>query len=80
MGVRRAVLQVNVAEAKARFAEIIRKAMSGQEVVIAKDHKPVVRVVPVESVRRVRKPGSAKGRVWLASDFDDTPRDFRKYT
>jgi prevent-host-death family protein len=76
----RSAAQYNVAEAKARFAELVRRAMSGEEVVIAKDHKPVVRMVPVGPAPGVRRPGSAKGRVWLAADFDATPRDFKKYS
>jgi len=75
-----AAAHFNVAQAKARFAELVRRAMSGEEVVIAKDHRPVVRLVPVDPPRGTRRPGSAKGRVWLAPDFDDTPADFRKYT
>ena len=73
-------VQVNVAKAKARFSELVRRAMSGDEVVIARDNRPVVRLTPVEPRRRTREPGSAKGRVWVAPDFDETPRDFRKYS
>lgn len=76
----RAATQFNVAEAKARFAELVRRAMSGEKVVIAKDRWPVVRLVPIDDRRRTRRPGAAKGKVWVAPDFDETPRDFRKYT
>ena len=36
-------------------------------------------VSALDQPRRPRRPGSAKGRVWVASDFDKTPRDFKDY-
>jgi len=38
--------QFNVAEAKARFSQLIQKALAGEDVVIAKDNKPLVKLVP----------------------------------
>jgi prevent-host-death family protein len=72
-------LLVNVAEAKARFSMLVRKALSGEEVVIAKDNKPLLRLVPLEEKRGPRKPGSAKGQIKMAPDFDATPADFAEY-
>jgi prevent-host-death family protein len=81
MGSRKSPAQFNVAEAKARFSELVRKAMSGEEVVIARDNRPVLKLVPVETRRTSRRrPGSAKGQIWMAADFDETPADFRDYT
>lgn len=70
----------NVGEAKARFSELVRKALLGEEVVIAKDHKPLLKLVPLEPPKGPRQPGSAKGQVWMAADFDETPEDFKEYT
>lgn len=67
---------VNIAEAKARLSELVEKAASGEEILIARDHKPVARLVPVARARGPRKPGSAKGQVWIAPDFGDIPPDF----
>jgi prevent-host-death family protein len=69
----------NIAEAKARFSELVQKAMLGEEVIIAKDNKPVVKLVALTPPQQVRKPGSAKGRIWMAPDFDATPEDFTDY-
>lgn len=71
--------QFNVAEAKARFSELVQKAVSGEEVVIAKDNRPLLRLVPLGVPGGRRKPGSAKGRIWMAADFDRTPEDFEDY-
>ncbi len=35
-------MQFNIAEAKARFPELVQKALLGEEVIIAKDHKPLL--------------------------------------
>jgi len=73
------VPQFNVAEAKARFSELVQKAVSGEEVVIARDNRPLLRLVPLGATSGPRKPGSAKGRIWMAPDFDRTPEDFEAH-
>lgn len=69
----------NVAEAKAQFSGLVRRALAGEEIVIAKDHKPIVKLVALDSPKKARTPGSAKGHVRLAKDFDGTPVDFKDY-
>jgi prevent-host-death family protein len=71
--------QFNVAEAKARFSELVQKAVSGEDVVIARDNRPLLRLVPLAAPAGKRKPGSARGRVWISPDFDRTPEDFEDY-
>ena len=71
--------QVNIAQAKARFSELVRKAISGEEVVIARDNKPLLKLVPLTADPKPRKPGGARGKIWMAPDFDDTPADFKEY-
>jgi prevent-host-death family protein len=75
---RRPARQYNVAEAKARLSDLVRKALVGEEVVIAKDHKPLVKLVPL-TPGGARIPGTAKGLVTIAPDFDQTPDDFADY-
>ena len=77
--VKRNLRYVNIAEAKTRLSELVEKAASGEEIVIARDHKPVAKLVPVRSHAR-RVPGSAQGQVWIAPDFDETPADLQDYT
>ena len=40
---------VNVQEAKTRLSQLLQAAERGEEVVIARDGKPVVRLVPVDA-------------------------------
>ena len=77
---RRRAAYVNIAEAKARLSELVDRAARGEEVVIARDHTPVARLVPAERAPGPRKPGSARGQVWIADDFNDVPADFDDYT
>ena len=43
-------MQFNIAEAKARFSELVQKALLGEEVIIAKDHKPLLKLVPLRAI------------------------------
>jgi len=72
--------QLNIAEAKAHFSEIIRKALRGEEIVIAKNSKPLLKLVPIQSPQSDRVPGSAKTLILsLSPDFESTPSDFHEY-
>ena len=61
-------MQVNVHEAKTQLSKLIEAALRGEEVVIARDHKPVVRLVPVEA-RRAFRFGSLAHLAGTAPDF-----------
>lgn len=72
--------QVNIAEAKAHFSELVDRALSGEEVIIARDGKPLLRLAPLHAPKgKRRRPGTARGRLKVASDFDSTPEDFDEY-
>lgn len=62
---------VNVYEAKTQLSRLIERALAGEDVVIARAGRPVVRLVPVDNQPVRRRPGSARGQIHLADDFDD---------
>jgi len=68
--------QFNLAEAKARFSELVQKALLGEEVIVAKKNKPLVKIVAIKPVGR--KPGTNKG-IWMSPDFDEPLDDFAGY-
>ena len=70
--------QFNISEAKARFSELVEKALAGDEVVVARDNKPLLKLVPLGDGGRPRQPGSARGQVRMAEDFDEPIRDFEQ--
>lgn len=65
----------NIHDAKSRLSRLIEAALSGEDVIIQKAGKPVVRLVPIAPPAIVRKSGAWKGRVRIAEDFDETPAD-----
>lgn len=65
--------KVNMHEAKTKLSSLVEKAVSGEDVVIAKSGAPMVRLVPVKRDGRPRVPGRFKGRISLAADFEQTP-------
>jgi prevent-host-death family protein len=61
---------VNIYDAKTRFSKLVAEVEAGATVVIARDGKPVCKLVPLE--HRPLRSGSAKGDgSWLGPDFDD---------
>jgi prevent-host-death family protein len=70
----------NIAEFKAHLSNLVNRALAGEEVIVARDNKPLLKLVPIESAPARRKPGSARGLVKLTADFDATPSDFDEYT
>lgn len=70
----------NIAEAKADFSRLVKRAMLGEEIIIAKHNKAVLKLVPLDRPKEPRKPGSGKGQIlYVAPDFDATPRGFEEY-
>lgn len=67
--------QVNVYEAKTQLSRLIDRAMAGEDVVIARAGTPMVRLVPVGARPSGRTPGSARGQIRIAADFDDLPAE-----
>lgn len=65
----------NIYEAKTNLSKLIQEALEGQEVIISKAGKPLVRLVPYQSQNIVRQPGYWKGKVKIAKDFDKLPSE-----
>ena len=63
-------VQVNIYEAKSKLSKLINQVIAGEEVIVAKSGKPVAKIVPFEKPTQNRKPGSAKGKLIIADDFD----------
>lgn len=66
-------MQYNVHAAKTQLSKLIEAALSGEEVVIAKGARPVVRLVPIpQSGFRM---GVLAGQLGALPDFDPLPED-----
>lgn len=52
--------QFNIAEAKAKLSELLDRALTGEEIVIARAGEPMARLTALKRKRR-RKPGAWRG-------------------
>ena len=68
--------QIGMHEAKTKLSQLVERAERGEDIVIARNGKPVARLVPVSaaaSFDSVR--GAWRDRVRMADDFDELPED-----
>ena len=74
------MIQVNVHEAKTNLSKLLAEALKGEEVIIAKGNKPIVRLEVLPSAKEERRLGGAKGLVLkMSDDFFETLDDFEEY-
>jgi prevent-host-death family protein len=66
---------VNTHEAKSRLSELIREAEDGAEVIVARNGRPVAKIVAWEAVSSARVPGSWSGRVTYGDDLVGSDAD-----
>src|SRR5215469_12725876 len=59
---------VNMHQAKTSLSRLIERALAGEEIVIARNGEPLVKLVPVAKERKRRVPGRYKGKIWIAPD------------
>jgi prevent-host-death family protein len=68
--------QVGMHEAKTKLSQLVERAEAGEDIVIARNGKPVARLVPVartNSFASLR--GALRGQIHMADDFDELPDD-----
>ncbi len=59
---------INIQAAKTHLSRIVEEVANGEEIVIAKAGKPMVRLVPFEAAPKPRVPGLFAGKGWEAED------------
>ena len=69
-----------IGEAKTQLSKLVHRAEEGEEIVLSRGRRPVVRLVPiaVEPNAVKRKPGRMRGRVRVPPDFDEWPEDIQR--
>jgi prevent-host-death family protein len=65
----------NIHDAKSQLSHLIELVYAGEEVIICKAGKPMVKLVRYQKTEGGRKPGSWRGKVKIAQDFDDISPD-----
>lgn len=73
-------MQVNTHEAKSQLSRLIDRALAGEEVIIARNNHPLIRLTPVDEGRRQMKFGTEPDLVLrMDEDFDEPLEDFQEY-
>jgi prevent-host-death family protein len=62
---------VNIHAAKTNLSRLIELACAGEEIVIARNNEPVVKLVPMQRVAPRRQRGSMEGEVFVPDSFFD---------
>ncbi len=66
---------VNIHDAKTHFSKLINQTLNGEEIIIAKGGKPLVRLVPYSKEPEVRHGGQFRGLMEISDDFDESLPD-----
>ncbi len=75
--------QISLNKAKKIFPKLIDEVLIGEDILITKNRKPIIKVSSIRSKKTSKiksiKPGSAKGLFQIMDDFDEPLDDFREY-
>lgn len=61
---------VNIHDAKTHFSKLINRALNGEEIVIARGGKAIIKLTPYFENLPVREGGQFSGLITIAEDFD----------
>jgi antitoxin (DNA-binding transcriptional repressor) of toxin-antitoxin stability system len=72
--------QVTLEEAATKLPELFEAALRGEEVLVTANGEinATIQLVPRAPSRRPQF-GSAKGKIWMADDFDAPLEEFKEY-
>jgi prevent-host-death family protein len=73
------MIQVNMHEAKTNLSRLIQKVIEGEQVIIAKDGHPVVKLVLLDELKPNRRLGTAAGVIQLADDYTSPLPELEEY-
>jgi prevent-host-death family protein len=65
-------------QAKTSLSRLVERALAGEEILIARNGEPLVKLVPVPKERKPRVRGRLKGKVWMGPDFEFTDAEIEE--
>ena len=68
----------NIHEAKTTLSKLIEMVVAGEEVVIAKAGKPLVKLIPYETTKKPRTPGGWEGKIFIYDDFNEEDAEINR--
>ena len=66
----------NIYQAKTHLSRLVDEVLEGNDVVIARNGRPLVRLIPYEEEDRGLVYGLAKGKIWMAEDWDKPDEEY----
>ncbi len=69
-------MQIAVAQAKARFADLVRRVEAGEAIVITRYGRPVAELRATRAAVPTPLIGALRDRIEMAGDFDELPPGF----
>ena len=69
------VEQVGVRDLRAMLSHYLRVVAEGGRVVVMQRGRPIAEIGALHKVASKRLPGTMKGEIWIADDFDEWPED-----
>ncbi len=70
---------VNMHKAKSSLSQLVKLAEAGEDVVIARNGKPVVRLTRIQAAKPKLPWGVFKGKMAMADDFDAPLEEMKDY-
>ena len=69
---------VNIHAAKTHLSRLVERAENGEETVIARNGRPVARLVPYSEERKPRVPGALRGQIEILPGFDEVDEEIAR--
>ena len=69
---------VNIHAAKTHLSRLVERAEQGEETVIARNGRPVARLIPYREARKPRVPGALRGQIEILPGFDEMDEEIAR--
>jgi prevent-host-death family protein len=69
----------SVAEAKAKFSELLSRAEAGERLTVTRHGRPIVEITGANQKPKQKLRGALKGQIWIAHDFDELGPEWDEY-
>jgi prevent-host-death family protein len=70
---------IDINQAKHRLPELVEQTITGNEIILTKDGRPVAKIVGIPKPKKQRHFGAAKGLIKISADFEKPLEDFQEY-